>query len=190
MKIFVINGPAGVGKDTFVTYVDNYLRNEDNSKAISLSSVGGIKFIASTYFNYKESVKSDKDRKFLADLKQLTDDYCNYSFKYVDEEIQKILDNNKADIYTKVSAIFIMCREPEKIEKFKEIYHAKTIFVDSNRVIHQVTNNESDKNVRDFNYDITVLNNGDLSSLSNTAIMFAYHEILDKDPEVKINLYQ
>lgn len=189
IKIFILNGPAGVGKDTFVTYVDNCCRNQLNSKVISLSSVGGIKMIASTYFGYKEFVKSDKDRKFLADLKQLTDDYCDYSFIYVDEEINKLKEANKSGVYTQTAAVFIMCREPDKIFKFAEKYNAKTIFIDSTRDIHQVNNNAADKNVRNYEYDITIHNNKDLANLSKIAKSFMENEIFD-DGRLKINSYE
>ncbi len=177
IHIYVLNGPAGVGKDTFVSLVDNYLRNLNGSKAVSLSSVGGIKFIASQYFGYKESVKSDKDRKFLAELKFLTDDYCNYSFKYIEEEIQKMEEINKNKVYPPISVVFIMCREPDNIMKYCDKYNAKSVFIDSTREIHQVNNNAADANVRNFDYDITIHNDKDLANLTKIAESFVKYEL-------------
>jgi len=189
LNIYVLNGPAGVGKDTFVSCVDTNLRNLNGSRAVSISSVGGIKEIATKFFGYKESVKSDKDRKFLAELKNLTDDYCDYSFTYIYEEIQKIRRSNDSDVYPHVSAIFIMCREPGKIERLCNAYNLKSIFIDSNRDIHKVTNNDADANVRNWEYDITIHNDKDLANLNKIAEAFVKYEILG-DQKVKIAIYQ
>ena len=109
---------------------------------------------------------------FLADLKKLTDEYCDYSFTYIKDEIEHMKTTNKSGVFTPVGMVFIMCREPDKIAKLVKEYDAKTIFIDTNRVIHQVTNNDSDKNVREFEYDIIIHNDKDLNSLCRIANTF------------------
>jgi hypothetical protein len=105
---------------------------------------------------------------------------------YVDQEIEKLKESNQSGIYTKVAVVFIMCREPDKIAKFVKNYDAKTIFIDTKREIHTVTNNASDQNVRNYDYDIIIHNNGSLSDLSNIAKSFVDNMY---DDSLKVGVY-
>ena len=63
-QIVIINGTGGCGKDTFVSFVSKYKR------VYNFSSIDKVKEIAKLIgWN---GGKTDKDRKFLSDLKKLT----------------------------------------------------------------------------------------------------------------------
>ena len=57
--------------------------------------------------------------------------------------------------------LLIDIREPAEIERAKIAFNANTIFIENNRV-EQVTSNMADAGVYDYEYDITIRNNGTL----------------------------
>ena len=197
--VYIINGYARSGKDTFIQMageVFDFLESSKNT-TVSISSVQGIKDISATYFGYDENVKSDKDRKFLSDFKSLTTEYCDYSLKYVVREIMRAdLDGYKY--------VFIHIREPEEIKRaidmidkviFPHYSHKlaeyeydtdkmfavrkgfapQTVFVKRDD-IRRVTNNSSDTDVENYEYDHVIDNSGSLESLR----MYAKHFAIQK----------
>ena len=80
MKIIVINGQGGVGKDSFVGYCGC---EEDG--IYNLSIIDGIKYAAQQlgWVGGKEL----KDRKFLSDLKDLAAKYNDFPFQHLIAEI-------------------------------------------------------------------------------------------------------
>jgi guanylate kinase len=164
-KVYIINGKAGVGKDKFIKYVSKY------AYVVNFSSVQALKDIATKYFGYNDNIKSDKDRKFLADLKALTTEYCNFSFNSVIEAYKTF----KNISYTEI--MFIHCREPEEIKKLQdEIPEAETLLIVADRrVTKTVDNNHADKDINDYKYDIIINNDGSLEALDDIAEDFVNH---------------
>lgn len=163
-KIYVINGYAGSGKDTFVEFVSYF------GKTMNISSVDKVKeaaFILST-----ENQKDEKYRKFLSELKKLSDEYYNSSDNYIHK---KVLEFIKSDNIF----MFVHIREPENIEKFCRKYNAISILV-KNENVKSITSNESDKNVENYNYDIIIDNSGSVIDLLDCAKKFA----LDNKPVI------
>ena len=79
-QVFIINGSGGVGKDTFIemipTFVDKNGNNTvwfKNLEIRNYSSVSKVKEIAKIIGWNGE--KTERDRKFLSDLKLLTTEY-------------------------------------------------------------------------------------------------------------------
>ena len=75
-NIIVINGTGGSGKDTFVEYVSKY------AKVYNFSSVDKVKEIAKLIG--WTGTKTDKDRKFLSDLKAGDRDIFVRRYWYMD----------------------------------------------------------------------------------------------------------
>lgn len=157
-NVFVINGKAGVGKDTFVNYVACYAYTRN------YSTIDDLKMISELYFGYDNNRKTDKDRKFLSDFKKLVNEYCDFSF----QRLTKFLEVNNS----KFDAIFIHCREIDEIKRIKENIDCRTILITSRRDIHEVTNNASDANVELYEYDITIDNSGSMFDLQDKAQEF------------------
>lgn len=160
--IFIINGSGGVGKDTFVELVSEYVNT------MNYSSVDKVKHIAKMCgWNGK---KSEKDRKFLSDLKLLTSEYCNMPFE---DMVEKINEFNSSDC----RFLFLHIREPEEIEKMK-LFAQKNNFVKTILItrdsVKKITTNMADKNVSNYNYDITINNDGSIDDLKEQAISFAF----------------
>lgn len=68
--------------------------------------------------------------------------------------------------------LFVMCREPKEIQKFVDRLGAKTLLVRREVVEETAQSNHADKEVLNYNYDITILNNGTLKDLEKTAYKF------------------
>lgn len=156
-QIFIINGSGGSGKDTFVELVSKYVYTQN------YSSVTMIKKIAKELgWNGK---KTEKDRKFLSDLKQLSSSYNDMPFNYMSTQVYSFKNSDK-------SFMFLHIREPEEIERAKKEFNAITILIKRDNIKH-ITSNDADANVFNYDYDIVIENNGTLKDLDKKAQEFA-----------------
>lgn len=160
--IFIINGSGGVGKDTFVELVS--LELNDRLKrfhtVINFSSVDKVKEIAKEIgWNGR---KSEKDRKFLSDLKVLSSNYCDMPFQSMKNKVSEFIKNDENKF------LFLHIREPEEIKRAVKEFDAKTVLIVRNNVKH-ITSNMSDNNVFNYNYDYIIQNNGTIADLKRKA---------------------
>lgn len=164
-QIFVINGFGGVGKDTFVELVSLELNNKLKRfhTVVNFSSVDRVKEIAREIG--WDGRKTEKDRKFLSDLKSLTRDYCDMPFRSMKNEIKEFLESEEGQV------LFLHIREPEEIKRVVNEFCAKTILVVRDSVT-QITSNISDKSVFDYQYDFVVDNNDTIEELQEKAKQF------------------
>lgn len=164
-QIFVINGSGGVGKDTFVELVSVELNDKLKRfhTVVNFSSVDRVKEIAREIG--WDGRKTEKDRKFLSDLKSLTRDYCDMPFQSMKNKIKEFLKDEEGQV------LFIHIREPEEIKRMVNEFGAKTILVVRDSVT-QIASNMSDKNVFDYHYDFIVDNNGTIEELQEKAKQF------------------
>ena len=158
-KIFIINGVATVGKDTFVNlFAECY----GADKVWNYSSVDKVKRIAKEIGWTGE--KTERDRKFLSDLKLLTTDYNDMPFNDIMNKIQEFKNSN-------AEVLFLHIREPEEIFKVVRECHAYTILVKRDSV-KQITSNMADANVYHYIYDITIYNDGTIEELEKIVQKF------------------
>ena len=165
-QIFIINGSGGVGKDSFIEILsENYW---------TLCTVGNYSSVSKVKRIAKEigwdGSKTERDRKFLSDLKLLTTAYNDMPLNDMKEVAENFMyGKNKIP-----RMMFLHIREPEEIAKavdaFKE-YNAKTILVKRDSVKH-ITSNMADENVYNYGYDIVINNNGTLNDLEIVAKTF------------------
>lgn len=152
--VVIINGVGRSGKDTLCNFVADEFES-DNFSVVSISSVDKIKQCAKI-LGWNGCSKSDKDRKFLSDLKDLATQYCDSSFNYEVKMIDKFLKNKKPGI------MFIHIREPEEITKLVNRFpDVKTLLV-QNINEPNITSNHADCNVENYDYDYYICNNGTL----------------------------
>lgn len=165
-QIFIINGSGGVGKDTFVELVSVELNNKLKRfhTVVNFSSVDRVKEIAREIG--WDGRKTEKDRKFLSDLKSLTKDYCDMPFQSMKNKIKEFLESEEGQV------LFLHIREPEEIKRVANEFGAKTILIVRDSVT-QITSNTSDKNVFDYHYDFIVDNNGTIEELQEKTKQFA-----------------
>lgn len=201
-KVIIINGSGGVGKDAFAKRVieetiklakcvvpvenENYCVNPeifyriDNITTNNISTIDCVKNIAKM-FNWNGE-KSEKDRKMLSDLKDLMTVYNDYPFKRVTAQITNWLRYDKTrpnDMYDH-SFLFVHCREPKEIERIKNQFPNGTFtLLVQNPKVAKVTDNHADREVENYNYDFTVVNDSDLRALRKVAIDF-YKKIFNQ----------
>lgn len=164
--IVIINGSAGVGKDEFVKQV-RYCFAGNNypyyPTVANCSSVDWVKEIAKSMGWLGD--KSEKSRKFLSDLKDLSTQFNDMPFKMMQEKVNKF----KKDTHLKI--LFLHIREPEEIKKAVDAFEAKTLLITNNRV-DQVVTNRADAGVYEYEYDWVVNNDGTIEELRLLAKTF------------------
>lgn len=156
--IVVINGSGKVGKDTFV----HLIRKHCNDYIMNYSSVNKVKMIAKEAgWNGK---KTEKDRKFLSDLKLLTSEYNDMPYNDIAEVINVFKQNG-------CPFLFLHIREPQEIQRLVNDFGAKTLLITNNNV-KQIESNMADANVQNFKYDFTIDNSGTFEDLEEKAVNF------------------
>lgn len=160
-KIFIINGSAGVGKDTFVELVSNYV------STLNYSSIDKVKEIAKVIG--WDGTKDEQSRRFLSDLKTLTTKYNDMPFKNMQAMVDKFLKDNEHKI------MFLHIREPEEIDRAKEMFSAKTILILRDSIKH-IKSNMADANVFKYKYDLTFSNHGTIEELQSKVYKFLIAE--------------
>lgn len=162
MEVVIINGFAGVGKSSFVQFCKE--ERQKNQDVFELSTIDSIKKIAKSIGWNGE--KTRRDRKFLSDLKDLLSRYNDYPHQLI---LNQIFEIKELSYKPENLIIFVHCREPEEIMRFKLELGAKTLLIrraDAEKV-NQV--NHADNGVFDFEYDCTILNNGAIDELRKDA---------------------
>ena len=163
--IFITNGMARCGKDTFAAFLNEYV------PTMKYSSIDKVKEIAKSCG--WTGGKTERDRKFLSDLKVLTSEYSDMPFNAVKDEVNKFLNDDTN------SVMLIDIREPEEIEKAKNAFGAKTILIENNRV-EMINSNMADANVFNYTYDYIIQNNGTLEEYKMTVKDFVERNIIKR----------
>ena len=170
MKVILINGSGGSGKDTVVGLTRTYFL--DKYFTMNTSTIDEVKLIAS-HMGW-DGEKDEKGRQFLADLKNAWTNYNNGANETV---LKYILDwGSDEQILNKEVLYFVHCREPEAIQWFVEKLKVRnidvcTVFVERQGIVEFF--NSADQKVSEYNYDITILNNGTLEELEKVCKDFA-----------------
>ena len=157
--IFVLNGHPCSGKTTFGRILSEYIP----CKHISI--IDPVKEIAQQ-LGWNPQSKNERDRKFLLDLKDLTEEYNDFPFQWVIRHAMAFLHDDE----TKVLLIDI--REPKDIERAVRTMGAQTIFIKNERG-HVTASNHADANVEQYIYDVVIGNNGTLEEFRETIHEFA-----------------
>lgn len=157
-RLFVINGSGGVGKDTFVSFLSEYF------KTVHVSIADKVKYIA-TKIGW-DGRKTERDRKFLSDLKALIDTYNDANYKRVRELAKAFLNDSENEIFV------VDMREKDQIQKFVKEFDAKTILITRSSVKH-IKSNVADAGVFCIKYDYQIKNDGTLGDLKSAAAEFA-----------------
>jgi hypothetical protein len=162
--VFILNGKAGSGKDTFVELQKAYAQQRYRIKVRGISTVDKVKE-AARLLGW-DGVKVPSSRKFLSDLKDLSTKFCDGPAKYC-YEVADTLESN--------SWLYIHCREPDEIDKMQKVLQKRmqcfTVFI-RRPGVEDVVSNHADLNVEKFNYDFYVDNNSTLEIFAKKACDF------------------
>lgn len=164
-KIYIINGAAGVGKDTFVEIVRSVLSKTTDLDTYNISSVDNVK-IAAKILGW-DNKKDEKGRKFLSDLKDLSTINYKGPYQYLFYETMAIHKG----------FIFLHTREPEEIGYFVKNYPAKVKTILITRDSVETFTNHADQNVANYNYDIIIDNSGTFDELTQAIKQFIEKEL-------------
>ena len=158
-KIFITNGSAGNGKDTFAEFLGEY---------ISVFKYSSIDLVKEMYesIGIDRNSKDEKKRKLYSDTKDMLTKYDDIPFK----DIKSIVDDFKSN-KIEAEVLLIDIREPEEISRAVESFGAETILID-NPNVRKIKSNHADANVNNYEYDYIIENNGTLDQLDMMAKLF------------------
>lgn len=169
MKIIIINGKGGCGKDTFVAMCKDVLGAEC---IYNISTVDFVKEVAE--FCGWDGTKTPKNRKFLSDLKDLLTEWDDIPLKKVVAHTVACAACSEIDGTLDNSIVFIHCREPKEIDKLMQHFgeDAVTLLIrrSAAEAVEQI--NHADNDVLHYAYDYTIWNDSTLSWLRNEAVVF------------------
>lgn len=141
VKIFVLNGKGGSGKDTFINLLREVVKEQCLPYKIAHMSI--VDPIKSAAMELGWSGKKDNlSRNFLYKLKQLVDEYNDYCFTYVKRKV-----NTWAK--TENILIFVDMREEKDIESFLTYfskYKPETILIKRPTLDKKTYGNSADDN--------------------------------------------
>lgn len=157
-RIFITNGMARSGKDTFAEMLNKYV------PLGKISSIDIVKEVAMRC-GWKGE-KDEKSRKFLSDLKCLMTQYNDYPFDVIKDAVLRFRKGTLYDV------LLIDIREPAEIERAKNEFKASTILIRRNSV-QNITSNSADAGVFDYDYDYIIDNDGTLDDFEGQIIKFA-----------------
>lgn len=161
MKIVIINGRGGAGKTTFEIMAQKIAEARDKNIVI-ISTIDYVKSIARSIG--WDGSKTNKDRRFLSDLKDTLTRWNDSPYKAITNTIKALEDAGFADM------LFIDCREPEEIKRFVDEYNAMTVLVQRGEMV--ILGNHADDNVMNYQYDVTIDNSRGLDELMQEATIF------------------
>lgn len=174
-QVIIINGQGGCGKDTLIDFIS------EKYDVLAISAVDKIKDIAKQ-IGWKGG-KEPKDRKFLADLKNLSDEYNGFTMTYMINQFIAFM----SDMDGHNDIMFICLREPEHIRTLCDILNpiiqsktkgssVATLLI--KRGEQKIYGNASDDDVNNYNYDYIFENNAPLEETKDKFISFVENNIL------------
>ena len=171
MKVFIINGKGGSGKDTFVNY---FTEQAGAQFVLNISTVDYIKDIALNLGWMGE--KDNLSRKFLSDLKDMATYWGDIPFQDVAEKTRRFNDELTSFGVEKRGFVFIHCREPQEIQRLlNELPYSNYSLLLRRRGLEDFGNHADDE-VENFSYDYIIENNYGLENLKHQAILF-YNQV-------------
>lgn len=169
--IFILNGTARAGKDTFAKLLGQYIPTKH------ISSISPVKRAAISLGWNGE--KTNEYRKFLCEFKKFLNNQGNFIWDYLDIEVDIFRKDDTAKV------LLIDIREPEEIKKAVERYNAKTILIirdpyamDADYLPYSFAySNSSDQNVYKYEYDFIIENHGSIADFRQIADQFVREHI-------------
>ena len=163
----LVNGAPGAGKTSFEQMCSYILGPYYRAR----STVDKVKEIARQLgWNGEKDVAG---RKFLSDLKDALTEYNDLPFNDVMQAFTQFGEElENYDIDSQKGVIFIDVREPKEIERLKKATNGVTLFIQRELAEQKETSNHADANVRDYDYDYYIDNNGTYAELERKAIGF------------------
>ena len=162
-KIFVLNGVGTSGKGMFADYINKYIPTYKYS-------IVDLPKEAAKVLGW-DGGKTEKDRKFLSDVMDLSTEYNDAPFKDVLSIVTDFKNNLIED-----EVLIIDMRDPKDIARAVKIFGAETILI-RNPNVTKIESNHADRDVENYEYDYIIENNGSLEQLDWVAKEFVEYVI-------------
>ena len=157
-KIYITSGVGRSGKDTFCEFVSKYIPTYKYS-IIDLPKE------AAKVLGWNGG-KTEKDRRFLSDIMDLSTEYNDSPFRDVLSVATDFKNNLIED-----EVLFVDMRDPKDIARAVEIFGAETILI-RNPNVEKIKTNHADRDVENYEYDYIIENDGTLGQLDLMAKFF------------------
>lgn len=157
-KIYILNGVGTSGKGTFVEFVGKYISTHKYS-------IVDLPKEAAKILGW-DGGKTEKDRRFLSDIVDLSTEYNDSPFRDVLSVVTDFKNNLIED-----EVLFIDMRDPKDIARAVETFGAETILI-RNLNAKKITSNHADRDVENYNYDYIIENYDTLEQLDKVAKLF------------------
>ena len=155
-----MNGVGASGKGEFVTRINKYIPTLKYS-------IVDLPKEAAKVLGWDGS-KTEKDRRFLSDIMDLSTDYNDAPFKDV---LSLVTDFKNNKDYAEYKVLIIDMRDPKDIARAVKTFGAETILID-NPNVGKIESNHADANVNNYEYDYIIENDGTLEQLDAMAKLF------------------
>lgn len=167
INVIIVNGFPQSGKDTFIQMCLDIL----GPYGEQISTVDAIKEFAK--FAGWNGEKDLQSRKALSDIKDIMTEWLDLPYKEVKKAIRSLeLEADTYGLNYNDFFLFVHSREPDEIKRFVDDFGAKTLLIVRPGMEKQELNNHADKDVLLLNYDYSILNNGSLEKLEESAKFF------------------
>lgn len=157
MRIIIFNGQGGCGKTTTETILTDIAKKNGRKSYID-SIINPIKNIAAECFGWNGN-KTNKDRKFLSDLKVISTEYNDFCYRCLISTLQILTDSEDIDFF------LVDMREKSDIERIKRQFSDDVVTVLVTRGKNKTYGNIADDNVSEINYDYIIDNKGTIDEL-------------------------
>lgn len=157
-KVYITSGVGRSGKDTFTSLLNKYIPTHKYS-------IVDLPKEAAKILGW-DGGKTEKDRRFLSDIMDLSTEYNDAPFRDVMSVVADF-DNNLIED----EVLVIDMRDPKDIARAVETFGAETILI-RNPNIEKIESNHADRDVENYKYDYIIENDGTLEQLDRTAKFF------------------
>lgn len=173
----LINGAAENGKDTFIDYVQRQLHERSEALVFNESSIDPVKKAMQTFLGWDGESKEDHDRACMAAIKAAWDKYYQGTVNHCMHRTSNVFHFTQGSLL-----LFYHVREPANIEDILREFKGRFGTINDFNVItvlvhgkERVTkyNNDADRNVEAFEYDLLIDNDGTPDELRAKALGFA-----------------
>ena len=172
MKVIIINGQGGAGKDTFVEY---FTQSAGENYVLNISTVDYVKEIARSIG--WSGQKDNLSRKFLSDLKDMATYWADKPFRDVEKKTRCFFDELVQYGVENRGFVFIHCREPQEIKRLQQNIGYPNCSLLIRRARHENYGNHANDEVENYQYDFVIENNQGLDNLKAEANHF-YNKII------------
>lgn len=179
LKVFVINGSGGSGKDTFCDCIKQLATEKDRFYYVEsiYTSTPAKQWAKKMGW---DGSKLPSDRRFLCNLKDMLDYWNNATYNHIKDYFSSYYVTQFYHCYNK-SILFIHAREEKDIVWIKNYCLNKGISCKSILIKRPNTTkkgNHADDNVEQYiNYDYTIINDGTLKEFKKKAQNFFEEDI-------------